>query len=112
MLKDAAIAGALPVIHKMTGAIYTIGQPLGPQFQASSPIYHVKNIPTLIIHGTADRTVPYSQAVTLDKMLTSKNITHKLVTIPGADHDLNLKDSTTNTMVHKEWVDWTWKYGK
>lgn len=112
MLNYATTIGLLPVVHKMTGGIYTPGKLLGPQFAASSPIYHVKNISTLIIHGTADRTVLYSQAVDLDKMLTSKNITHKLIIIPGADHDCNLKDPTTRTMVYKEIVDWAWKYGK
>ena len=112
MLNYAKNVGLLPVVHKMTGAMYTPGQELGPQFAASSPIYHVKNIPTLLIHGTADKTVPYAQAVALDKMLTSKNSTHKLITIPGADHDLNLKNSTTRIMVYKEIVDWAWKYGK
>lgn len=104
--------GLLNVIQKMADAIYTPGQPLGPEFAASSPIYHVKNIPTLIIHGTKDRTVPYSQAVDLDKMLTFKNITHKLITIPGADHDLNLKDPMTKAMVYKEIVAWAREYGK
>jgi acetyl esterase/lipase len=112
VLNYESTIGLLPVIHKMAGSLYTPGQALGPEFAASSPIYHVKNIPTLIIHGTGDRTVPYSQAVNLDKMLTSKNITHKLVTVPGADHDMNLKDPTTKTMVYKEILDWAWKYGK
>ncbi|MBZ5856831.1 alpha/beta hydrolase [Flavihumibacter profundi] len=112
VLNYEAKIGLLQAIHKMTNAIYTPGQPLGPEFAASSPIYHVKNIPTLIIHGNGDRTVPYSQSVDLDKKLTAKNIIHKLITIPGADHDLNLKDPATKNMVYKEVVDWAWKYGK
>lgn len=112
MLNYVRKVGLLPVFQKMVGAIYTPGQSLDSRFTESSPIYHIKNIPTLLIHGTADRTVPYSQAVDFDKMLTSKNITHKLVTIPGAGHDLNLKDPATKTMVYKEIVDWAWKYGK
>ncbi len=103
--------GLLPVVHYMANAKYTPGLPLTPEFAASSPIYHVKNIPTLLIHGTADRTVPYSQSADLDKKLTAKNFTHKLITIPGADHDLNLKDQATKTMVYKEVVDWALKYG-
>ena len=112
MLNYATKVGLLPVVHKMTGGTYTPGQSPGTQFSESSPIYHVKNIPTLIIHGTADKTVLYSQSVALDKMLTSKNITHKLISIPGADHDCNMKDPATRTMVYKEIVDWAWKYGK
>ena len=104
--------GLLPAVHYMTNAVYTPGQPLGPQFAASSPIYHVKNIPTLLIHGDADKTVPYAQSLDLEKKLKSKNVPHKLVTIPGADHYLNLNDPATKKMVYKEVVDWALKYGK
>ena len=112
MLNYATKIGLQPVIEKMVGATYTRGQALAPQFAASSPIYHIKNIPTLIVHGTADKTVLYSQSVAFDKVLTSKNITHKFISIPGADHDCNLKDPATRTMVYKEIVDWALKYGK
>jgi acetyl esterase/lipase len=104
--------GLLAVIQKMTGAIYTPGQSLAPEFAASSPVHHIKNIPALLIHGTADKTVPYSQSVELDKRLTSKNIIHKLITIPGADHDCNINVPVTRTMIYKEIIAWAWKYGK
>jgi len=102
--------GLLGIIFKMAGATYTPGQKIDPRFFASSPIYHVKNIPTLIVHGTADKIVPYAQAVKLEKKLTSQKIPNKLITIEGADHDMNMKDIPTRNMIYKEIVDWIWKY--
>ena len=96
----------------MTGSQYIPGQPVPSQYLAASPIYHVKNIPTLIIHGTADKTVPYSQAIDLNNELASKNIPHKLISLEGADHDLNPKFPMTKAMLYKEIINWVWKYGK
>ena len=61
--------GLLHVINKMAGAIYVPGKPIDPKFFASSPIYHVKDIPTLIVHGTKDKIVPYIQALKLESKL-------------------------------------------
>ncbi|MGH2564919.1 MAG: prolyl oligopeptidase family serine peptidase [Ginsengibacter sp.] len=104
--------GMIPEIEKIVGATYTQEQPLAPAFAASSPIDHVKNIPTLLIHGTADSLVPYSQAVNLDKMLGSKNIPHRLISIAGANHDCNINVPATRTMIYNEIVGWTLQYGK
>ncbi len=66
----------------------------------------------MLVHGTGDKIVPYSQAVKLEERLTELNIPNKLITIPGADHDLNFKDVPTRTMVFNEIDDWARKYGK
>jgi len=42
--------------------------------------------PTLIIHGTADQTVPYSQSEALAAALKANGIRHRLVPIEGAAH--------------------------
>ncbi len=100
------------IVFKMAGATYTPGKPVDPKFKASSPIYHVKNIPTLMVHGTEDPIVPYAQALMLRDKLQSKNIPNKLITIPGAGHDMNMKDLANRTMIYKEIVDWIWGYNK
>ena len=104
--------GILPAIEKMAGAKYYPGQPLPQEFSSASPLYHVKNIPTLLIHGTADRTVPYSQSVRLDKELALKEVPHKLLSIPDADHDLMLNDPKTKAWVYHETIAWVLKYGR
>jgi acetyl esterase/lipase len=104
--------GILPAIEKMAGANYSFGQPLPQEFTKASPLYHVKNIPTLLIHGTADKTVPYLQSVKLNKELASKKVPHKLLSVPGADHDLMLHDPQTKAKLYNETMAWVLKYGK
>lgn len=44
------------------------------------------SIPTLILHGANDATVPVAQALGLDTALTSFGVPHRLVVIPDAGH--------------------------
>jgi carboxymethylenebutenolidase len=45
--------------------------------------------PTLILHGSADRTIPVRYAYELDALLTSYNRTHEMKIYPGAGHGLD-----------------------
>ncbi|MEZ6072122.1 MAG: alpha/beta hydrolase [Pirellulales bacterium] len=49
--------------------------------------------PTLLIHGTADTDVPYEQSVLMDRELQAHGVTHRLITIEGAEHGLVDGDS-------------------
>jgi acetyl esterase/lipase len=42
--------------------------------------------PTIIVHGTADKLVPFENSVRLQKELTSNQIKHELVAIEGGEH--------------------------
>ena len=42
--------------------------------------------PILIIHGDADPTVPYTQAVRLHQALDKAGVQNQLLTIPGGKH--------------------------
>lgn len=56
-----------------------------------SPVNYASTaVPTIIIHGTNDITVPFSNAVELNNRLNQVIVSHKLVTVDGADHDLAL----------------------
>lgn len=55
-----------------------------------SPIHFVDTaVPTVIAHGKKDTTVPYSNAVELDALLTEKGIRHDFVTYPNSNHSLS-----------------------
>jgi acetyl esterase/lipase len=99
-------------IESMVGATYTPNQPLPAPFAAASPIKNVRNLPTLMIHGTADNVVFYSQSQALDAKLAAMGIPHKLVTIPNAGHDLGLANPLILQLVINEFVSWTNTYGK
>ena len=53
-----------------------------------SPLTYVRAglPPVLTIHGDADTTVPYSQAVRLHEALTKAGVTNQLLTIAGGKH--------------------------
>ena len=55
-----------------------------------SPIAYVSadSVPTVINHGTADSIVPFSNAQSLDALLTQYGVEHVLNVYDGADHDL------------------------
>lgn len=59
-----------------------------------SPVAYVSAdcVPTVINHGTADSIVPFSNAQTLDALLTQYGVEHVLNVYDGADHDLGKDD--------------------
>ena len=60
-----------------------------------SPISYVSAdcVPTVINHGNADTIVPFSNALTLDALLTQYGVEHVLNVYQGADHDLGKDDA-------------------
>ena len=54
----------------------------------ASPIHHVngKAAPMLLVHGTADKLVPYGQSVKLAKALIESDVDAPLITIEGGGH--------------------------
>ena len=60
-----------------------------------SPINYVSAdcVPTVINHGSADSIVPFSNAQTLDALLTEYGVEHVLNVYQGADHDLGKDDA-------------------
>lgn len=61
---------------------------------AVSPVAYVSSecVPTVINHGNADSIVPFSNAVSLDALLTQYGVEHVLNVYQGADHDLGKDD--------------------
>ncbi len=66
-----------------------------------SPIYYVKKTspPVLIIHGDADKIVPYLQSVELHKKLDEEGVKNQLITIPGGGHGLNGKNKEIGEVI-------------
>lgn len=56
-----------------------------------SPVTYVNEntVPTIIAHGEKDTTVPFSNAVQLDALLTENGVEHEFVVYPNSDHSLN-----------------------
>jgi acetyl esterase/lipase len=57
-------------------------------FREAAPVNHVTadDPPFLLIHGDADRTVPYAQSAMMEAALKKAGVLVKLVRVPGGDH--------------------------
>ena len=103
----------VPLIYKLTGSTFTSGQLLNPEFAAASPLFHIKNIPTLLIYGSKDVVVPTSQSLRLQEKLNENGFTNRVMSIAAAPHNLNIEtDSATRVLIYDALVNWTFKYGK
>jgi dipeptidyl aminopeptidase/acylaminoacyl peptidase len=62
-------------------------------YRKASPISYVdaKDAPILMVHGTADMTVPLSQSETLAAALKSAGVEHQLLIAPGGAHTFYLE---------------------
>jgi acetyl esterase/lipase len=76
--------------HQKTYAVQWLGsQPNREEIaRRVSPITYVRPglPPILTVHGDADPTVPYSQAVRLHEALDRAGVPNKLLTVPGGGH--------------------------
>lgn len=55
----------------------------------ASPIFHINRaIPTLLVQGTADEIVPFSQSQTLKDALQTRGVKNKLLILDGGKHDI------------------------
>jgi acetyl esterase/lipase len=60
-------------------------------YQLASPIFHIQNaVPTLLMHGSSDEVVPFSQSQTLKTALDHLQVQNQLVVLQGASHDVSL----------------------
>jgi acetyl esterase/lipase len=66
------------------------------RFRDAAPLTHVTadDPPFLLIHGDADRTVPYNQSEGMEAALKKAGVTVKLVRVPGGDHGSDFPGNT------------------
>ena len=62
-------------------------------YRAASPTSYIRSNspPLLIIHGTADETVPVKQSEIFADALQKAGATHEFITVPGAPHSFHLQ---------------------
>jgi len=82
------LTGGLPLIPSDCG--YASVEPYRSLAIQANPITHLTSDdpPMLMIHGTEDMTVPFTQSETLYWSVRDHNLSAALLPLPGADHDL------------------------
>ncbi len=68
------------------------------------PYLRKDGVPSILIHGDADKTIPVQNSIDLDKALKNAGITSELHIIPGAAH------TPTGNATYPEIVDWISKF--
>ena len=98
------------VLKDLRAAFFAPGAEDSPEIRQElgkriSPIYFItpKLPPTLIIHGDADKRVPFQQAESFVKKATEVGATAKLITKPGAAH--GWPDQAPDVAVLADWFD-------
>jgi acetyl esterase/lipase len=90
----ADIYGAVDLINYHDMKMFNKTRAEAPElYKKGSPITYLdkSDPPMLLIHGTADETVPMSQSETFAKALKEADAPHELVIIPGAPHTFDLE---------------------
>jgi dipeptidyl aminopeptidase/acylaminoacyl peptidase len=77
--------GHLPVAERWEEIRKRSATHIAEQFSKTTPI--------LLLHGTADKTVPMSQSLMLDEVLTRIGHPHELIKIENGGH-VSLKDGS------------------
>lgn len=80
------------------------------RFRDAAPVTHVTadDPPFLLIHGDADKTVPYNQSEIMEAALKAVGVTVKLVRVPGGDHGSDFPGNTQKADwpgMTREWFD-------
>lgn len=74
-----------PTVQAVVGAKFH-RKNMSEEFRKASPIANVSNVPTLIFQGNQDFLVNKQQGLTLDSVLTARNIPHKLIFMKNTGH--------------------------
>ncbi|RQO29923.1 hypothetical protein DBR32_15225 [Taibaiella sp. KBW10] len=104
-------SGDIGGVEALVNAAYIPGQALPGNFWSASPLFFLQNIPTLLVHGTLDNVVPYSQSDRLHQGLDASGFPNRLLPITGAGHDLGLSNPVTSATVFREMKSWVFQFG-
>jgi acetyl esterase/lipase len=79
------------LLKGLTGEEYNYEGEAPASWIDASPITYVTSSSpyTIILHGTKDQIVPYSEAVNLSKKLTDNSVKNDFITYQDSDHDLS-----------------------
>jgi acetyl esterase/lipase len=83
-------------------------------YRQASPLHHVSpnSAPILLIHGDADKSVPFDQSEMMEKALRAAGVPTSLLRIPGGGHGPTFPGATNPPDYMGEMVRWLDRYLK
>lgn len=109
----AGIAGApaTNVAHAYPGQMWVMGEPTGAdqpdRYQQQSALYHTNGLedPLMIIHGSKDPVVLYSDTIAVVEKLIAQQKMFELVTLPGTSHGWDNEGNDVRLFSFKKMVE-------
>jgi dipeptidyl aminopeptidase/acylaminoacyl peptidase len=91
--------GRIKILEDLAGAKYdpAPGADIGA-FKNVSPYFHIKKVPTQLIHGDKDELVDYNLSVRFEEKLKQMNVPSNLIIRPGKGHDVGMNSPDTEKM--------------
>ena len=119
-LYAAGIAGApaTNVAHAYPSQMWVMGEPKGDDYPAryerQSALYQTKGLadPLMIIHGTRDVVVLYSDTIALSERLIANGKSFELVTLPGGNHSWATDTPDQTRFAYQKMLDFFARYLK
>lgn len=95
-----------PTVQNVVGAKFH-RKNMSEEFRKASPIANVSNVPTLIFQGNQDFLVNKQQGLTLDSVLTARNIPHKLIFMKNTGHAPRFfNKKKRDTLIYPNILEW------
>jgi dipeptidyl-peptidase-4 len=112
-LYAAGVAGApaTNVWHAYPEQMWVMGPAQGEdmpgRYENQSPLYHTEGLqdPLMIIHGTRDSVVLYSDTIAVANRLIAREQPFELVTLPGAGHGWDAEGSAQRRFAFRKMVE-------
>jgi len=112
-LYAAGVAGApaTNVWHAYPEQMWVMGPAQGEdmpgRYENQSPLYHTEGLqdPLMIIHGTRDSVVLYSDTIAVANKLIAREQPFELVTLPGAGHGWDAEGSAQRRFAFRKMVE-------
>ncbi|MEM9314403.1 MAG: prolyl oligopeptidase family serine peptidase [Pseudomonadota bacterium] len=109
----AGIAGApaTNVAHAYPSQMWVMGEPGGEdqpeRYEAQSALYHSAGLvdPLMIIHGTRDQVVLYSDTIAVVEDLIEREQPFELVTLPGVGHGWDAESPEVRRFAFKKMIE-------
>ena len=109
----AGIAGApaTNVAHAYPGQMWVMGEPTGndqpERYKQQSALYHTNGLadPLMIIHGSKDSVVLYSDTISVVEKLIAQEKMFELVTLPGSGHGWDNEGAAQRRFAFKKMVE-------
>jgi dipeptidyl-peptidase-4 len=109
----AGIAGApaTNVAHAYPGQMWVMGEADGDdqpeRYEAQSALYHSEGLvdPLMIIHGTRDQVVLYSDTIAVVQDLIEREQAFELVTLPGVGHGWDAETPEVRRFAFKKMIE-------